>query len=555
MMKTGAEAIIESLEKNGTDLVFSYPGGAILPVYDCLGKSSIRNILVRQEQGAVHAASGYARRTGKPGVVIATSGPGATNLVTGIATANMDSVPIVLLTGQVATSLIGTDAFQETDITGITQSICKHNYLVKDPEKLTEVIDEAFHIANTGRKGPVLIDIPKDIAGALCKGEHKKQLDLPGYQPTLKGSSKQIKKALSLIKETKQPLIFAGGGVVASQAFEEVETLAKAIGAPVCTTLMGLGTMATDNELNLGMVGLHGRPGANLAMSHCDLLIAIGCRFDDRVTLNHSDFARDMKIIHIDIDPAEIGKNILSGTPIVGDVKLVLKDIVSKVEGEPNSEWLAQIAQWRRIATQKVPEKAGVFAPKVMEILNELTDGEAVIVTDVGQHQMFAAQTCKIEAGPNFISSGGLGTMGYGIPAAVGAKLSSPQKTVVAITGDGSFQMNFNELGTIAQEKLDIKILLFNNACLGMVRQLQHFYSNKEYFGVDLHGNPNFSAIAKAYGFGGYVLEEPGAVKKTMTQWLNHKGTALLEVRISKEDLVLPMVLNGTPLTEMILED
>lgn len=554
-MKTGAAAIIESLERNGVDLVFSYPGGAILPVYDALGKSGIRNVLVRQEQGAVHAASGYARRTGRPGVVIATSGPGATNLVTGIATANMDSVPIVLITGQVATSLIGTDAFQETDITGITQPITKHNYLVKDPEDLASVIDEAFHIANSGRKGPVLIDVPKDIAAAPCKGEHKKQFDLPGYQPTTKGSAKQIKTALALIKEATKPLIFAGGGVVSAGASEEVEKLARTIGAPVCSTLMGLGSLATDNELNLGMVGLHGRPGANLAISHCDLLIAIGCRFDDRVTLNNGNFAQNMKIIHIDIDPAEIGKNILSGTPIVGDVKLVLKDINAKVERKAGNEWLEQATEWRKLAAYKTKDGDNPLAPKVIETLNELTDGAAVLVTDVGQHQMFAAQNGRIEAGPNFITSGGLGTMGYGLPAALGAKLVSPEKTVVAITGDGSFQMNFNELGTIAQEKQDVKILLFNNSCLGMVRQLQHFYSNKEYYGVDLEGNPNFAAIARAYGFGAYVLDEARAVKKTMSQWLSHRGTALLEVRLSKEDLVFPMVLNGTPLANMVLED
>lgn len=553
-MTTGAAAIIEALEHNGVDLVFSYPGGAILPVYDALGKSNIKNVLVRQEQGAVHAASGYARRTGKPGVVIATSGPGATNLVTGIATANMDSVPIVLITGQVATSLIGTDAFQETDITGITQPISKHNYLVKDVDKLPEIIDEAFHIANTGRKGPVLIDVPKDVASALCKGNHKKQLDLPGYQPTTKGSSKQIKTALSLIQEAERPLIFAGGGVISSNAWGEVDKLARTIGAPVCTTLMGLGSLATEDPLNMGMVGLHGRPGANMAISNCDLIVAIGCRFDDRVTLNNGDFAASMKIIHIDIDPAEIGKNILSGTPIVGDVFMVLREINAKVEATPSEEWLNQASEWRQLKPYKDGENTAL-APKVIDALNELTQGEAVIVTDVGQHQMFAAQNARIQSGPNFISSGGLGTMGYGLPAALGAKMASPEKLVIAVTGDGSFQMNFNELGTIAQEKQDIKILLFNNSCLGMVRQLQHFYSNKEYYGVDLNGNPNFCTIAKAYGFGSYVLDDPKAVKKTLGQWLDHKGTALLEVRVSKEDLVLPTVLNGTPLADMVLED
>lgn len=552
-MKTGAEAIIESLKSNGTEVVFSYPGGAILPVYDSLNNSGIRNILVRQEQGAVHAASGYARVSGKPGVVIATSGPGATNLVTGIATANMDSIPIVLITGQVATNLIGTDAFQETDITGITQPISKHNYLVKDAALLPEVIDEAFHLANTGRKGPVLVDVPKDIAMTMCSGEHKPQLDLPGYQPTTKGSAKQIKKALSYIKEAKKPLLFVGGGVVSAKAQAEVQTLAEAINAPVCSTLMGLGTMDSSHPLFLGMLGLHGRPGANYAISECDLLIAIGCRFDDRVTLNYSGFAQGMKIIHIDIDPAEIGKNILSGTPIVGDVRLVLKELNAKVADKENPQWLEKVNGWKRLWDEA--EESHAFAPKLFKKLNEKTQANAIIVTDVGQHQMFAAQNADIKAGANFISSGGLGTMGYGIPAALGAKIANPRKTVIAVTGDGSFQMNFNELGTIAQEKQDIKILLFNNSCLGMVRQLQHFYSGEQYYGVDMTGNPDFCALVKAYGFGAYLLEEKKDMESTLEQWLNHKGTALLEVKVCKEDMVYPMVISGTPLEKMVLED
>ncbi|MEG1496904.1 MAG: biosynthetic-type acetolactate synthase large subunit [Clostridiales bacterium] len=550
-MKTGAEAIIESLERNGTEVVFSYPGGAILPVYDELANSKIENILVRQEQGAVHAASGYARACGKTGVVIATSGPGATNLVTGIATANMDSIPIVLITGQVSTDLIGTDAFQETDITGITQPISKHNYLVKDAELLPEIIDEAFHIASTGRKGPVLIDVPKDIAMALCKGEHRKQLNLPGYQPTTKGSSKQIKKALTLIKEAQRPLIYAGGGVISANAQPGVKILAETINAPLCSTLMGLGALDSDHPLNLGMLGLHGRPGANYAISQCDLLIAIGCRFDDRVTLNNGKFADNTKIIHIDIDPAEIGKNILSGTPIVGDVNLVVEALNKKLEPKKSQTWCDMVAKWQELW----PPKNTQFAGAVLNEVNAATPKDVIYTTDVGQHQMFAAQNLNIAAGANFISSGGLGTMGYGLPGAIGAKKAQPKKTVVAITGDGSFQMNFNELGTIAQENMDIKILLFNNSCLGMVRQLQHFYSDKKYYGVDLVGNPNFCAIAEAYGFGGYLLEDAKDIKDSVSKWLSHKGTSLLEVRVSKEDMVFPMVMGGASLDDMLLED
>lgn len=553
MMKTGAEVVIESLQRNGTETVFSYPGGAILPVYDALGKSSIKNVLVRQEQGAVHAASGYARITGKAGVVIATSGPGATNLVTGIATANMDSVPIILITGQVSTNMIGTDAFQETDITGITHPITKHNYLVKDSDELAEVIDEAFHIATTGRKGPVLIDIPKDVAQGKTKGITK-PVHLPSYQPTIKGSMRQLKKAETMIAAAKKPLIFAGGGVVAGNAQAELAAFANLIDAPVCTSLMGIGSIGTLDRRSLGMIGLHGRIGANLAVSECDLLIAVGCRFDDRVTLNDSDFAANMKIIHIDIDPAEIGKNISANIPIVGDVATVLADLATMAQPQENKAWMEKIDHWRQQWPPKVAATNALMAFQITAELNRLAPKDVIYTTDVGQHQMFAAQNLEVAAGSNFITSGGLGTMGYGIPAALGAKLAAPKRTVIAITGDGSFQMNFNELGTIRDQDVDLKIVLFNNACLGMVRQLQHYYSKGEYFGVDLPHNPHFGLIARAYGFPSFLIEKAADVTPVLEKALVTKGTVLIECKVSKEDMVFPIVLNGQPLKNMIFE-
>ncbi len=552
-MKTGAEVVIEALLRNNTELVFSYPGGAILPIYNALGRSPIKNVLVRQEQGAAHAASGYARVTGKAGVVIATSGPGATNLVTGIATANMDSIPLVLITGQVSTDMIGTDAFQETDITGITHPITKHNYLVKNSDDLAEVIDEAFHIATTGRKGPVLIDIPKDVANGKTKGTVK-PVHLPSYQPTVKGSMRQLKKAAALMESAKKPLIFAGGGTVAAAAQKELAAFADLIDAAVCTSLMGIGSIDTKSERALGMTGLHGRTGANLAMSECDLLIAVGCRFDDRVTLNHSGFATTKKIIHIDIDPAEIGKNIGANIPIVGDVAAVLADLTAITTAKTNEDWMRQVATWRG----QWPPQAAIDHPSmayaITAALNRLTPKDVIYTTDVGQHQMFAAQNLEIAAGPHFLTSGGLGTMGYGLPAAIGAKLGAMKQMVIAITGDGSFQMNFNELGTTRDQNLDLKIVLFNNACLGMVRQLQHHYSDDAYFGVDLPGNPDFGLIAKAYGFAAFRVEKSEDVFPVLEEALQTPGTVLIDCRVCKEDMVFPIVLNNQPLKDMIYE-
>ncbi len=554
MTKTGAEVLITALEKNGADLIFGYPGGAILPVYECMGKSSINHILTRNEQAAVHAASGYARISGKVGVAMATSGPGATNMVTGIATAYMDSIPLVLITGQVSTDMIGTDAFQEVDITGITQPIVKHSYLVNNPDEIADIVDEAFHIAGTGRKGPVLIDIPKNIATGKSKGQSRGYIDLPGYQPTTKGHPNQIKSAVRLINEAKRPLIHSGGGVISANAMSEVQALAEMINAPVVNTLMGIGSIDSDHRLSLGMPGLHGNPGANYAMSECDLLITIGARFDDRLTGELSRFAAHGKIIHIDIDPAEIGKNVRPKIPIVGDVTLILQQILSLLEPKKNPEWLEQVKEWKTLWPPKIKSKK-LTASMIFNALNEAMKGEAIVTTDVGQHQMFTAQFLKVKSGRCFLTSGGLGTMGYGLPAAIGAKFAAPDKTVIAVTGDGSFQMNLPEMATIIDQNMDVKILLFNNHCLGLVRQLEHFYCEKAYYAVDLPGNPDFMQIAKAYGFAAYRIENPDACKEVMCHALSHQGPALIECILDKEDMVFPMVLNGASLEEMVMEE
>ncbi len=554
MSKTGADVLIAALEKNGTELLFGYPGGAILPVYDCLGKSGIRHILTRNEQAAVHAASGYARISGKVGVAVATSGPGATNMVTGIATAYMDSIPLVLITGQVSTDLIGTDAFQEVDITGITQPIVKHNYLVKDADEIADIIDEAFHIAGTGRKGPVLVDIPKNVAAAKTESEGSGKLDLPGYQPTTKGHPNQIKSAVRLIKEAKRPLIHSGGGVMSANAMAEVVALAERIGAPVVNTLMGIGSIDSSHPLSLGMPGLHGNPGANFAMSECDLLITIGARFDDRLTGELSAFASHGKIIHIDIDPAEIGKNVRPKIPIVGDVALALRDLLSQLEPKRNPAWLERAEGLKQLWPPPLRQDK-LTAPLVIRTMNEILNGDVIVSTDVGQHQMFTAQFLEVKAGRCFLTSGGLGTMGYGLPAAIGAKIAAPEKTVVAVTGDGSFQMNLPEMATIRDQNLDIKILLFNNGCLGLVRQLEHFYCGRAYYAVDLPGNPDFLQIALAYGFKAYRIEKADACKEVMCSALSESGPALIECILDKEDMVFPIVLSGASLEDMVMEE
>ncbi|HHX50925.1 MAG TPA: biosynthetic-type acetolactate synthase large subunit [Clostridia bacterium] len=553
---TGAEALIKCLEEEQVELIFGYPGGAVLPIYDVLKESRIKHILVRQEQAAVHAASGYARIIGRPGVCLSTSGPGATNLVTGIATAYMDSIPLVAITGQVATSMVGTDAFQEVDITGITMPVTKHNYLVQKVEDLPRIVKEAFHIAGTGRPGPVLIDIPKDVSGAGLKNfQLPEKVDLRGYKPTYRGHPSQIRNLAEMIALGSKPLIYAGGGIIKSGAWSELMSLAEKINAPVTSTLMGLGAFPENHPLSLGMVGMHGTPAANYAVQECDLLIGLGVRFDDRVTLSVEKFAPKARIVHVDVDPAEIGKNVMVDLPIVGDLKRVLEDLLGLLTDKENPEWIEQVYQWRKEHPLRYEEDYQELKPqRVLEKLGEMTRERDVIITaDVGQHQMWAAHYYRFLRPGTYLTSGGLGTMGYGFPAAIGAQLAAPEATVIAVTGDGSFQMHMAELGTAVENNLPVKILLFNNQNLGMVRQLQHFYTDRRYTGVDFTGNPDFVHLAGAYRNAvGLRISEPGQVEEVLEEALGNGKLTLIECIISEKELVYPVVPNDKGLDEMI---
>ncbi len=558
MTMTGAEALVKGLEREGVRIIFGYPGGAILPVYDALRESKqIKHVLIRQEQSGVHAASGYARVSGKVGVCMATSGPGATNLVTGIATAYMDSIPVVIITGQVATKMVGTDAFQEVDITGITHPITKHNYLVQEADDIPRIIKEAFYIASTGRPGPVLIDLPKDIAEDFCREGVSHAINLPGYKPTVTGHSSQIKSACLLMDEAKKPVVHAGGGVISSNASEELIRLSMLLQAPITTTLMGLGAVPTEHEMNLGMPGIHGHGIANRAVMECDLLITVGARFDDRMTGAVNKFAPEAKIIHIDIDPAEIGKNVRINIPIVGSVKTVLKEIIQDLEhNKPvnRATWYNQVQQWKNEALNPYPNSGDSITTRmVLQRLNEISQGELIVTTDVGQHQMFAAQFLRLKKPKSFISSGGLGTMGYGLPAAIGAQMADTQSKVVCITGDGSFQMTMNELATAKEQGLPIKVLVFNNNCLALVRQLQHFYCDKRKMAVEMTGNPDFVKLAEAYGIDGYRINHASEIDLVLEKALNSERLCIIDCIIKDEEFVYPTVLAGKGLDEMIV--
>ncbi|WP_258358708.1 biosynthetic-type acetolactate synthase large subunit [Moorella sulfitireducens (nom. illeg.)] len=554
-VRTGARAVMEVLQAEGVELVFGYPGGAVLPLYHELAQTSIHHILVRQEQNAVHAASGYARTSGRTGVCFATSGPGATNLVTGIATAYMDSVPVVIFTGQVPTSMVGSDAFQETDITGITIPITKHNYLVKDVEELPRIVKEAFYIASTGRPGPVLVDIPKDVALAPCQAPIPEKVELRGYKPTYHGHPGQLRALARLLKESRRPLLFAGGGVIASGAEGYLQELAEKIQAPVATSLTGLGAFPEDTPLSLGMVGLHGKPCANHAVMECDLLVGLGVRFDDRVTGAIEKFAPRARIAHVDIDPAEIGKNVRVDLPLVGDISCVLKELLALVEPAEHPEWLERI----KILRNNYPltyGRGGEVRPQwVIERLGEMTRGRAIIATDVGQHQMWAALFYGYTEPRTFISSCGLGTMGYGLPAAIGAALARPDRQVWLITGDGSLQMSMAELGTAIEQGISLKVLLFNNQSLAMVRQLQHFYYEGRYTAIKFTGNPDFVRLAECYGATGLRIAKQEEVVPALARAMQEDGITLIECLISEEEMVYPMVLNGAALNEMLLPE
>ena len=559
---TGAQAVIASLEAEGVDTLFGYPGGQAIKIYDALYDSKkIHHVLARHEQGATHMADGYARATGKVGVVLVTSGPGATNTVTGIATAYMDSVPLVVITGQVTRGVIGTDAFQESDIVGITMPVVKHSFLLQSTDDLTRTFREAFYIASTGRPGPVLIDIPSDLSSAEMVFHYPDKISLPSYRPTYKGNAKQVRQAVACIQESKRPLIYAGGGIVTSHACSELTELAERMQIPVVTSLMGKGAMRCSNPLNLGPVGMHGSKYANMAVTECDLLIAVGARFSDRVTGKVDEFAPHAKIIHIDIDPAEIGKIIDPAVPIVGDAKVVLgaiNDRLEKTEAQPvGTDWVKTVCEWRKrwpLYTEDFEDFPGMIAPEVvLSHLSDKLDPEASIVTtEVGQHQMWAHQNIHREHARTFLSSGGLGTMGFGFPAAIGAKIGCPKDEVVCIAGDGSFQMNSQEMATAAINKVGVKVLIMDNRALGMVHQWQRLFYNERYSFTELDANPDFVKLADAYGWQAARISKPEEIDGALDAMLSAEGPYLLDVQIPIDQTVYPMVAPGAPIDDII---
>lgn len=563
--RTGAYALIDSLCRHGVKHIFGYPGGAILPIYDELyraeARGELQHILVRHEQGASHAADGYARATGKVGVCFATSGPGATNLVTGIATAHMDSIPMVVVTGQVARAAIGTDAFQETDIFGITLPVVKNSYVVRRAEDMARIVAEAFHIASTGRPGPVLIDVPKDVGieefnyVPVPPG----QIKLTGYRPTVKGNPRQINAALQLIAAAEKPLLYVGGGAVAANAHARITELAERFQIPVTTTLMGLGSFDEHHALSVGMLGMHGTAYANFAVSQCDLLIAVGARFDDRVTGKLDEFASRAKVIHIDIDPAEVGKNRAPEVPIVGDVRQVLEQMLERareVEYFSSSDrtklWLEKINRWREDYPLAVPRPDGALSPQEVIVELDSQAPQAYYTTDVGQHQMWAAQFLK--NGPRrWISSAGLGTMGYGLPAAMGAKVALPDEEVICISGDASFQMSPQELGTLAQFGINVKTVIINNGWQGMVRQWQQAFFGERYSSSNMEvGMPDFEILAKAYGIKGMLVKDRADLKDAIAEMLAYRGPVLMDVRVTKNENCYPMIAPGKSNAQML---
>ena len=553
----GAQIVVEALKRQGVEYIFGYPGGACMPIFDALVDAPEQKIiLVRHEQGATHMADGYAKATGKTGVVLVTSGPGATNTVTGILTAQMDSVPLVILTGQTITPNLGKDAFQEADVFGVTMPIVKHSYLVRDVKDLSRVVNEAFHLASTGRPGPVLVDLPKDVVSNEWDEDFTAGLDLPGYQVQTKGSSDGIEYAAELLSKSKQPLLYVGAGAVISGAGTQVQKLAEKLQAPVTTTLLGKGAISEMHPLSVGMLGMHGTAYANKAVINCDLIMAIGARWDDRITGKVSEFCPDATKIHIDIDPAEFGKIIQPDVSINGDAAEVLAELIPLMDKLDTSAWLKKIDNWKIKYPLKFPKRGGLRAQHVLAELDRLTESNAIISTDVGQHQMWAAQFCKSIRERQWLSSGGAGTMGYGFPAAIGAQLGKPDDLVVAVVGDGGFQMTMSELATAAIHKLPIKIIIINNSYLGMVRQWQQLFFDNRESGVDMEGNPDFVKIGEAFGIKGFHLRRAGDVVKVLKKALDYNdGPCIVEAQVVKADNVFPMIPAGAAVADMLIDE
>ena len=556
-MTTGADVIIESFRQEGVEYVFGLPGGAVMPIFDSILDSKIELILTRHEQGATHMADGYARATGKTGVVLVTSGPGATNTVTGLLTAHMDSAPMVVVSGQQITPMLGKDAFQEADIFGITIPVVKHSYLVKNVDDIPRVMKEAFFIASSGRPGPVLVDVPKDVASAECGSTFPEDLDehLPGYNFPQMCDMESIYACADLLHASKRPLLYVGQGARISGAAELVRELAEKLQAPVTTTLLGKGAFPETHELSVGMLGMHGTAYANKTVVDCDLIMAIGARWDDRITGKLSEFCPTAKKIHLDIDPAEHGKIIEPDVSLVGDAKLVLEELIQHITGLDTGDWLKRINGWKNKFPLKYPKRGGLRAQHVLDVLSDLTRGEAIVTTDVGQHQMWCAQFYKTGLDYQWITSGGAGTMGFGMPAAIGAQFGRPDHQVWAVVGDGGFQMTMPELATAATSKLPIKVLIINNAYLGMVRQWQEMFFENRYSGVDLEGNPDFVKLAESFGCKGFRIRRSGDVRRILQQAIDYNdGPCVIDACVEKEGNVFPMIPAGAAVSEMITE-